>query len=583
MARDFQDFVNEVSARASIVRIASDYTRLKKQGSRYTGLCPFHEEKTPSFTISAEKNLYHCFGCGVGGNIFGFIMALEGIGFQEAVKIVAQRSGIPIPSFKSSERREAGIEQKLFDLNESVATWFFQNLSKYEDAYSYLKKRAVEEDTVKKYRLGYAPDTWDSLLKYLRGKGLDDETLRKSGLFAAGKTNELYDMFRGRIIFPIQDYEGRIVGFGGRTMKDDAVKYLNSPETPVFHKSRSLFGLYLSHKPMREKNCAILVEGYFDQLMMWQAGFKNTVAPLGTSFNRQGASVLKRYTSDVIIAFDSDEAGMNAGLRTLTPLLSNGFNVRFLKIEEGKDPDEFIRKNGAKAMEKLIEQAAGMFDHLVTFFLKDADKNNPRTLIKALDNILEHLQNISDPAEKEIYQRRLAEKFNLSEDVIIKKSSRRYEFKREPEKLQKSRELDVPLDEKRLIRILMDCSSPPLKDIRELLTLGAVSNRCAAILKVITDETDKDKLAALSLIMDKLDEELKSLFSVLMIEDACYKEAPEKELEECIKSIKKRFLFKLRDEEKNRLKEAAGSGQESKVEEILKKIQDLACQIEKLS
>lgn len=583
MARDFQDFINEVSARASIVRIASDYTKLKKQGSRYTGLCPFHEEKTPSFTISAEKNLYHCFGCGVGGNIFGFVMALEGVGFQEAVKIVAQRSGIPIPSFKSFERKESGIEQKLFDLNESVSAWFFQNLSKYEDAYSYLKQRNVEEDTIKKYRLGYAPDTWDSLLKFLRGKNTDNEILRKCGLFAMGKTNELYDMFRGRIMFPIQDYEGRIVGFGGRALKDDAVKYLNSPETPVFHKSRSLFGLSLSHKPMREKNCAILVEGYFDQLMMWQAGFKNTVAPLGTAFNRQGASILKRYTNDVIIAFDSDEAGLNAGLRTLAPLLSNGFNVRFMKMDEAKDPDEFIRKKGAEAMEKLIEHAVGMFDHLVAFFLKDQDKNNPRAKTKALDNILEHLQNISDPAEKEMYQRQLAEKFNLSEEVILKKSAKPFDYRREREKRPTSEQADIPFDEKKLIRILMDCSSLPVNDIRELLSSGAVSIRCSAILKAVIDEKTPEKQAASSIIMDKLDDELKPLFSVLMIEDDVYKDTPEKELEECIKSIKKRYLFKLQDEEKNRLRQAAGGGEESKIEEILKKIQDLACQIEKLS
>lgn len=583
MARDFQDFVNEVSARASIVRIVSDYTKLKKQGSRYIGLCPFHEEKTPSFTISAEKNLYHCFGCGAGGNIFGFVMAVDGLGFQEAVKTVAQRCGIPIPVFKSFEKRESGIEAKLFEINESAASFFFQNISRYDDAYAYLKKRGVEEDTLKKYRIGYAPDTWDGLLKHLKSVGYTDEVLRKSGLFGVGKSNDLFDMFRGRIIFPIQDYEGRIIGFGGRTLKDDSVKYLNSPETPVFHKSRSLFGLFLAHKSIREKNCAILVEGYFDQLMMWQAGLKNTVAPLGTSFNRQGASVLKRYANEAVIAFDSDEAGVNASLRTLAPLLSNGFSVKFLTIPDGKDPDEFIRKNGPQAMEKAVSGSAAMFDHLVDFFLLKADKNDPRSMTNALEGILEHLENISDPAEKEIYIRRLAEKFNLSEEVILKKSFKPREFRRQTEKTEKRVEAEIPLDEKRLIRVLMDCAEPPFRQIRELIELKAVSRRSAGILDAVVKQLEAEKKPVPSSVMDILDEELKRIFSVLMIEDISYKESPEKEFDECVLSVKRRYLSSLREEEKKRLKEAANSGDEAKVEEILKKIQDLACQIEKLS
>lgn len=583
MARDFQDFVNEVSVRASIVRIASDYTRLKKRGSRYIGLCPFHEERTPSFTISPEKNLYHCFGCGVGGNIFGLVMAIENVGFQESVRIVAQKSGIPLPAFKESERKERGIEQKLYELNEAAASWFFQNLARNESAYAYLRDRGVEEDTVKKYRLGYAPDTWDSLLKHLKGQNADEEILKKSGLFSTGKTNELYDMFRGRIIFPIQDHDGRIIGFGGRTLKDDTVKYLNSPETAVFHKSRNIFGLYMAHKQIRENNCAILVEGYFDQLMMWQAGFKNTIAPLGTSFNKQGAGVLKRYASDCIIAFDSDEAGINAGLRALAPLLSNGFRVRFLRLTEGKDPDEFIRKNGATAMAEAIGEAAEMFDHLVAYFWKDMEKKDPRETAKALDGILDHLQNIADPAEKEMYLRKLADKFNLSEEVIIKKSRRPHYAAREQEKTQKQVKNDVPLDEKKLIRIIMDSPSSHMDDIRELMQLNAVSNTSAAILKTMIEAAETESSFVPSLISDRLDEELKRFFSVIMIEEAVYKEYPEKELEECVNSIKKRYLTKLREEQKQKLKEAVNDDIEAKIEEILKKIQDLACQIEKLS
>lgn len=584
MARDFQDFVNEVSVRASIVRIASDYTRLKKRGARYVGLCPFHEEKTPSFTISPDKNLYHCFGCGVGGNIFGLVMAIENVGFQESVKIIAQKSGIPIPAFRESERRERGFEEKLFELNENAASWFFQNLARNEDAYSYLRKRGVEEDTVKKYRLGYAPDLWDGLLKHLRGQNVDDETLKKCGLFAVGKSTELFDMFRGRLIFPIQDYEGRIIGFGGRTLKkDDTVKYLNSPETAVFHKSRNLFGLYLAHKNIRENNCAILVEGYFDQLMMWQAGFKNTIAPLGTAFNKQGAGILKRYASDCIVAFDSDEAGVNAGLRALAPLISSGFRVKYLRLPEGKDPDEFLQKRGREAMQKAVDEAVDMFEHLVTFFKKDTDNKDPRDTARALDGIMEHLQNIADPAEKEMYMRKLAERFGISEEVVLRKSRKPVYPDREPKKAPRPVKNDIPLDEKKLVRILMDSSSVDISEIKELLKSNAVSNKIGGVLKVIMETAGTETALIPSIITERLDEEIKQVFTVIMIEDAVYKESPEAELNECIKSIRKRHLTRLRDEQKMKLKEAVEAGGEAKVDELLKKIQDLACQIEKLS
>jgi len=586
MARDFRDFVNEVSARASIVRIASDYLKLKKQGNRYVGLCPFHKEKTPSFSISPDKNLYHCFGCGVGGNLFGFVMEMENVEFSEALRIVAERSGIPIPAFSGGKHVDKAKFGSLYEINEVAASWFFQNLMSNKEAFSYIADRGITEETLRKYRIGYALDTWDELIKHVEKHKFDKDTISKSGLFSIGKDNKFRDLFRGRIVFPIHDYAGKIIAFGGRTIKDDNIKYLNTPNTPIFHKSRNLFGIDKAAKPIREQREGILVEGYFDQIILWQAGFKNAVAPLGTAFNEQSASVLKRFTDTVTVVFDSDEAGKKAALRTLGPLLSNGFDVKFLSLPEGMDPDDYIRENSSEAFKERLSHAMVMFDYMYNESIRGIDLGSVREKVKTLERMIEYLNSIQDMAERDLYFRKLAGRMELSESVVLEKAKKlayRGQRRETQKGLQQKRVLS--LDEKKLIKIILDGHFYFRDQLIELLDIKAVSIITAKILRTALDTvSESDTNINVTVLLGELqEEEEKNLLSKIMVEDIEFKDEPEYELLQCIRSIKKRYLRNLLKNQKILLSEASEDEEEQKITEILEIMHDLACQIEKLS
>lgn len=586
MARDFRDFVNEVSARASIVRVASDYMKLKKQGNRYVGLCPFHKEKTPSFSISPDKNLYHCFGCGVGGNLFGFVMEMENVEFAEALRMVAEKSGIPIPAFSGAKHVDKAKFGPLYEINEVAASWFFQNLMSNKEAYSYITDRGISEDTLRKYRIGYALDTWDELLKHVKKHKFDEDTISKSGLFSIGKDNKFRDIFRGRVVFPIHDYAGKIIAFGGRTIKDDNIKYLNTPNTPIFHKSRNLFGIDKAAKPIREQREGILVEGYFDQIILWQAGFKNVVAPLGTAFNEQAASVLKRFTDRLTVVFDSDEAGKKAALRTLGPLLSNGFDVKFLSLPEGMDPDDYIRKNSSEAFKERLSHAVTMFDYMYEESIRGIDLESVREKVKALERMIEYLNSIQDMAERDLYFRKLAGRMELSESVVLERAKKlAYRGQRRESQKEAQQKRVLSLDEKKLMKIVLDGHFYFRDQLIELLDIKAVSITTAKILRAALDAVSEDDTGInVTVLLGELrEEEEKNLLSMIMVEDIEFKDEPEYELLQCIRSIKKRYLRNLLKNQKILLSEASEDEEEQKITEILEIMHDLACQIEKLS
>ncbi len=586
MARDFRDFSNEVFTRANIVRIASDYIKLKKQGNRYLALCPFHKEKTPSFSISPDKNLYYCFGCGAGGNIFNLVMELENVEFKESVKIIAEKSGIPVPNFKSETKFKKSEKDALYSINETAASWFFKNLVQNTRAWEYLTERGVTEDTIKKYRLGYAPDTWEGLKEHLQKNKYDEELLKKSGTLITGKDGRLLDLFRGRIMFPITNYNGKTIGFGGRTLKaDDNIKYLNTPNTEIFHKSRNLFGIDKAVKSIRDKKEAILVEGYFDQIMLWQAGFENAVAPLGTAFNEQSAGFLKRYTEKVLVVFDSDSAGKAAALRTLSPLLSEGFDVSFIILPPDTDPDDFINENGPDAFREKIEKPVPMFEYLMSESMKDVSGDSPREKIRAMEKVLEYLNRIADKAERDVYIRQVADRLNLSESVVIEKAGKLKRGIREPAVKTTAPRADLPLDEKKMIRIISEGHISFTDQINELLELEAVSSFTERFLKVLFDEALNDEgnvdVSTLTGMLEEKDD--KSIMSRILIEEFEFSDDPHSELMECIRSVKRRYLSGEYRKMKATLSEAVNSEEEAKVTEILEKIQELACQIEKLS
>ena len=357
------DIIEEVRMKNDIVDVISQYVKLTRKGSSYFGLCPFHNEKTPSFSVTPSKQMYYCFGCGAGGNVYNFIMEYENYSFGEALSHLADRAGVELPKIEySREAREKAEERAtLLEINKLAAQYFYYQLRREggKTAYGYLTGRGLSEETIRKFGLGYSDKYSDDLYKYLKSKGYSDELLRESGLFNVDERRGMYDKFWNRVIFPIMDVNNRVIGFGGRVMGDGKPKYLNSPETKIFDKSRNLYGLNVARTT--RKNYLILCEGYMDVIAMHQAGFTNAVASLGTALTSGHASLVKRYTKEVLLLYDSDGAGIRAALRAIPILREAGVTSRVVSLKPWKDPDEFIKNEGAEAFEERLNQAMDSF------------------------------------------------------------------------------------------------------------------------------------------------------------------------------------------------------------------------------
>ncbi len=394
------ELVEEVRSQNDIVDVISGYVRLQKKGASYFGLCPFHNEKSPSFSVSPTKQMYYCFGCGAGGNVFTFLMNYENDTFPEAIKTLADRAGISLPQIEYSEemKKEADKKAVLLEINKEAAKYFYYQLraKQGENGLHYLEKRELSEETMKHWGLGYSNKFADDLVKYLKQKGYQDEQIIQAGLATNDERFGTHDKFWNRVMFPIQDVNHRVIGFGGRVMGEGEPKYLNSPETPVFDKSRNLYGLNFARSSRRDH--MILCEGYMDVISMHQAGFTQAVASLGTAFTSGQANLLRRFTETVILSYDSDGAGTKAALRAIGILRENGMNARVLNLEPYKDPDEFIKNLGKEAFEERIKNAENSF----LFELR----------------ILERNYNLSDPQEKTAFHREIAKKLcGFSEEV----------------------------------------------------------------------------------------------------------------------------------------------------------------------
>ena len=357
------DIIEEVRMKNDIVDVISQYVKLTRRGSTYFGLCPFHNEKTPSFSVTPSKQMYYCFGCGAGGNVYNFVMEYENYSFGEALSHLADRAGVELPKIEYSREAREKAEQRatLLEINKLAAQYFYYQLRREsgKTAYEYLLGRGLSEETIRKFGLGYSDKYSDDLYKYLKGKGYSDELLRESGLFNVDERRGMYDKFWNRVIFPIMDVNNRVIGFGGRVMGEGKPKYLNSPETKIFDKSRNLYGLNVARTT--RKNYLILCEGYMDVIAMHQAGFTNAVASLGTALPSGHASLVKRYTREVLLLYDSDGAGIRAALRAIPILREAGVTSRVVSLKPWKDPDEFIKNEGAEAFEERLNQAMDSF------------------------------------------------------------------------------------------------------------------------------------------------------------------------------------------------------------------------------
>jgi DNA primase len=404
--------IEQIAAGNDIVDVIGSYFPLKRAGANFRALCPFHQEKTPSFMVSASRQTFHCFGCGAGGSVFRFVMEYEHLDFPAAVRKLATRAGITIIEERGAadEHRQYETRSKLLKLHSEAAEWFHENLTKREigePARKYLKQRGITGEIAKRWQLGYAPDEWDALGSWARAQGYDARELVSSGLIKAKddeQTSEFnpqssYDRFRGRIIFPICNREGEVIAFSGRLLKEQegAAKYLNSPETPLFRKGNVLFGLHKSKRALIEANCAIVCEGQLDLISLFEAGITNVVAPQGTAFTENQARVLKRFAEQVVLCFDSDAAGAKASERSLDALLENDFIIRVVELPPGNDPDSLVRREGKEQFEKRIADARDFFDYWIEREIGTVDLSSMGAKIQAARNLAATASRVHDP------------------------------------------------------------------------------------------------------------------------------------------------------------------------------------------
>ena len=418
MARYSDEVINDVRQSNDIVDVISQYVHLKRSGRNFFGLCPFHNEKSPSFSVSPDKQIFHCFGCGVGGNVFSFITQIEGINFVEAVQMLAERANIQLPTLQDngdSQREE--LKAKVYKVNEFTAEFYHQNLYKPQAkiAQEYVKKRQLSNETLKSFKIGFS-GKFDELYQELKKQGFGEREILESGLVNKNDRGQYIDRYRNRLMFPICDARGKVIAFGGRVLDDSKPKYINSPENVVYSKGRNLFGLNVAKKGDLKR--ILIVEGYMDVISLHQRGITNVVAPLGTALTEQQGWLLRKNSEQIILSFDSDEAGLKAKLRALDILQNMGCDLRILQMEGAKDPDEYIIKYGNARFNNLVDKALSIIEFKVKILKKDLNLENTNDKIKFLNEIAKLISNVNNTIEREVYIEKIAKEYDISKEAI---------------------------------------------------------------------------------------------------------------------------------------------------------------------
>ncbi|MFL1469073.1 DNA primase [Paraclostridium bifermentans] len=596
---DIKDIIEEIKSRSDIVKVISDYIKVQQSGINYKGLCPFHGEKTPSFYINTSKQIYKCFGCGEGGDVINFVMKIENLEFMDAVKLLAKDCGIEINT-NMDEQSKIRMEKvkKIQDINTEAARYYFSNLIKEKNyGYEYLRRRGLDDKIIKKFGLGYAPKAWTNLMEYLISKGYDKETLVECGLVTYKKDgNKYYDRFINRVIFPIFDYRGNVIGFGGRVLDDSLPKYLNSPDTLAFNKKYNLYGLNFARKNITDRT-VILVEGYMDLISLYQYGIRNVCATLGTALTIDQGNLLKRYVDTVVISYDSDDAGVKATLRAIDILTSVGINVKVLNLKDVKDPDEFIRKYGLEGYQKSIADAVHYIRYKIVKCKENYDLSKDEQRLKFTKESTKIIKGLKSPVDIDYYINFLSSESKIGVESLKKEVyGQSYKSNYNP-KLKNDRHVQIDKNaykrptiinngneiiEKTLIRLLLE-----EKEIRRLLILKLdendfTLNENKEILKFIikNEEMDKitiDKLKSLNLSEDYL----LNLYS-MKIENINVND--KKSIEEIVKQIKRN---KLQNDIDNLLKkqkelENGKSNDNSNAKEVDVQVMEIAIKIVEL-
>lgn len=476
-----EELIEEIRISNDILAVVGDYVRLERKGKNYFGLCPFHNEKTPSFSVDTGKQLYYCFGCGKGGSVIQFIMEAENLDYIEAIKLLAERVKIQLPEGESEEERIAAQKkQELLKINVEAARFFYEQLNNEKNslAKDYLSQRRVSESVARKFGLGYSPEAWDAVYNHLKSKGYNDDILLDSGLVLKNKSGGLYDRFRGRIIFPIFDLRGNVIGFGGRVLDKSTPKYMNSPETLVYNKRRNLYALNFAKNSGQKR--IIVVEGYMDAISLFQFGIINTVASLGTALTEGQGRILKKYAEEIVISYDADTAGQAATMRGLDLLNDIGCNVKVLLIPQGKDPDEFIKKNGADAFNRLLNKALSLVEYKIKALKSEIDTNTTDEKINFLNKAADLLSKIDNNMEREMYIKKISKEYEISQESmyaeVLKRIKPRTGFKPTVLNLDNNKFKSIKNKENTEYGKIIDCE-------RMVLCLLSIDNSLYKIIK----------------------------------------------------------------------------------------------------
>ena len=514
-----EEVIEEIIEKNDIVDVVSDYVKIKRKGKDYFGLCPFHNEKTPSFSVVPSKQIYYCFGCGKGGNVLNFISSIENVEYIDAIRMMADRAAVALPeSNDRGERERSGYIKKLIEINTEAARFFHAKLNENQDALTYLKNRKIKDSIITRFGLGYAPDSWDSLLKHLTSKGYAERDIMSAGLLKKGKAS-YYDSFRNRIMFPIIDMRNRVIGFGGRILSGEGPKYINSPETPAYNKSRSLYGINVAKNSKAER--MLIVEGYMDCIAIHQAGFSNCVASLGTALTRKQASILKKLVPEVIIAYDMDPAGRNAALRGLDLVASIGCDVRILEMPEGKDPDDYIKFNGNDAFGRLIDKSLPLVEYKAKLLRGKYNINDVNGRRKYLNGIAKAISQVNNAIDREVYIDRIAKVHGIPAESIKDEVSKHL-GESEAVIVDRSRRLTtaIHIETDNEIKNFMSiaaimCARPELVEyaVREIGS-GIIDNeRFVELFTDIVQRVENKGVSDAAIIMENLSERERELFS----------------------------------------------------------------------
>lgn len=595
--------IEEVRRASDIVDVISAYVRLKKRGKNFLGLCPFHSEKTPSFNVSHDRQMYHCFGCGVGGNVFTFVMEYEKVSFIEAVRTLAARAGIPLPEEGRTGNVQDTETESLYAVCRAAARMFYDNMMNTVEgrlALEYFRNRGFSDETIRSFGLGYSMNGWDNIVKWAEREKYPLTLVEKAGLITKREDGSgYYDRFRGRAMFPIFSVTGRVIGFGARKLREDDTvqgKYINSPETPIYVKSKSLYGIYQAKDALREKEHAVLVEGYADLLSVFQAGFRNVVASSGTALTEEQIQLIGRYAKQITIVYDADSAGSKAALRGVDVILEQGLDVRIARLPEGEDPDTFVKKHGSAAFAELLEKAVSFLEFKAAILQEEGKFDTPEGQAEAIRSIVESIAKVKDELRRSFFIKSIAERYGVYESTLYRelerfigkeRTRRRYEVERDvplagqdripAEGLRvPPRSLEVPAVERDLLKLMLEHGDEMVRYVFSYVRPDHFSHPYVlqALTKILAHVEAGDVWDANVLVDETQDEAFRHFIAEVTFSryelskgwktlDAMPEEPDPGELaERCLVQLKKQELERLLDENQRHMKEARLRGED---------------------